>query len=253
MRLWIERSSLTIQQHPQIGQPRMRLWIDSSHTSCTEHLERGQPRMRLWIERPKRSDLERQPRVSLVWGCELKGRLQITERSRTSVSLVWGCELKVLPDAPLVYDVTRSASYEAVNWKSSEIRYNTNCERSASYEAVNWKIDLPPQVNGLSGQPRMRLWIESLSRFATSCVLRVSLVWGCELKGYEIISFSHIFWSASYEAVNWKANSDYIIKEAPRSASYEAVNWKSCIFWHLLTSCCGQPRMRLWIERIFST
>ena len=213
-----------------------------------EHIRsHGQPRMRLWIERGIMRRHYNGKSVSLVWGCELK----VLHLLASSHLLLWSASYEAVNWKNLLNImlsiIARSSSYEAVNWKSSEIRYNTNCERSASYEAVNWKIDLPPQVNGLSGQPRMRLWIESLSRFATSCVLRVSLVWGCELKGYEIISFSHIFWSASYEAVNWKANSDYIIKEAPRSASYEAVNWKTPADAGS-ASAEGQPRMRLWIE-----
>ena len=55
----------------------------------------------------------------------------------------------------------------------------------------------------------------------------VSLVWGCELKGFLSKLYVPGLRSASYEAVNWK-NTDKFEKEADT----------------------GQPRMRLWIERV---
>ena len=54
--------------------------------------------------------------VSLVWGCELKGKSESAGSSTKTVSLVWGCELK---DHISEWRFLRkwSASYEAVNWK----------------------------------------------------------------------------------------------------------------------------------------
>ena len=99
------------------------------------------------------------------------------------------------------------------------------------------------------GQPRMRLWIERHNtllpthryqwsasyeavnwkvQFCCECipVVVVSLVWGCELKVVMITLLLIRCRSASYEAVNWKSNN---------------INFSDSI--------CGQPRMRLWIER----
>ena len=122
--------------------------------------------------------------------------------------------------------------------------------RSASYEAVNWKDD--------------HFKLADLEHL-------VSLVWGCELKDiWEFLNVG-ILGSASYEAVNWKRTSARTSGYEIGSASYEAVNWKICSFllslivlwsasyeavnWKkkgdvVATVTTGQPRMRLWIERI---
>ena len=113
----------------------------------------------------------------------------------------------------------RSASYEAVNWKNKKISHFASTLRSASYEAVNWKEYEP-------------------SSFIVT--VRVSLVWGCELKAFLYAYPAQTVRSASYEAVNWKITSHFNFPFSSRSASYEAVNWKdklySVVMWVLKVS-----------------
>ena len=121
--------------------------------------------------------------VSLVWGCELKGRNETVNRCVWKVSLVWGCELKA---KIIIYD-------EFIPEGQPRMRL--------------W-IESPQRVTivqSVDGQPRMRLWIERTPcRFSQKhpvwsasyeavnwkCLYnyyrlnlqQVSLVWGCELK-----------------------------------------------------------------------
>ena len=100
-------------------------------------------------------------KVSLVWGCELKDHRRPFHMEGNMVSLVWGCELKeTIVFVTLM--TTRSASYEAVNWKMQWLNIQKNRKRSASYEAVNWKTTKKEAREAGKGQPRMRLWIERM-------------------------------------------------------------------------------------------
>ena len=100
---------------------------------------------------------------------------------------------------------------------------------SASYEAVNWKdYDIPESTRAakvsliwdceLKGYQIIRLW-KGWS---------VSLIWGCELKDEDAVEYlGTTEGSASYEAVNWKTPPQSTTASHLWSASYEAVNWKA--------------------------
>ena len=150
------------------------------------------------------------------------------KRLYTRVSLVWGCELK---DDMILYCL-----------KHCMVSLVWGCELKDVDDVKNPMERL--------GQPRMRLWIERIMLLFLLLWHLVSLVWGCELKDSVAgSSTSGDFWSASYEAVNWKTASSYrrnqagtvslvwgcelkehflSVKEMEHwSASYEAVNWKT--------------------------
>ena len=165
------------------GQPRMRLWIERRKAQKVFSKEIGQPRMRLWIESfanmMKVKDRKGQPRMRL-W----------IERWITS---------------HYFFLLSRSASYEAVNWKTTAS--NIALVPSGQPRMRLWIERYPKKqtVVRSKGQPRMRLWIERTFDCVIFDAIPVSLVWGCELK-------------------------DNIIKDES-DLEY------------------GQPRMRLWIER----
>ena len=250
----------------------MRLWIERSFSYGQNIRYVGQPRMRLWIERWILSVMQ----LFLLRSASYEAVNWKTIRERYGACYC------------------RSASYEAVNWKKEGLwclllclrvslvwgcelkericSWSLNVSWSASYEAVNWKILGLRLVRIRIGQPRMRLWIE---RFSSVCgSVRVygqprMRLWieRCILR-YTSFFF---FWSASYEAVNWKHELQKPVRNFYRSASYEAVNWKlyaytgkwlyagsasyEAVNWKNLDGVQqvalynGQPRMRLWIER----
>ena len=118
MRLWIERSLVTLLTIVLWGQPRMRLWIERICLNANLVMRVGSASYEAvnW-KISTIVDFVVQFLVSLVWGCELKD--QIRRRMRR---------------------MFRSASYEAVNWKAHHHRIHSHHNWSASYEAVNWKV-----------------------------------------------------------------------------------------------------------------
>ena len=142
----------------------------------------GQPRMRLWIEVPHGNKV-----------CNCKSR------SASYEAVNWSKNLFAFSIC-----LPRSASYEAVNWSYPELPVwpdlkgqprmrlwievrillltTATAPRSASYEAVNWSNEFTENRKSEKGQPRMRLWIEVWRKLLISILLKVSLVWGCELK-----------------------------------------------------------------------
>ena len=100
--------------------------------------------------------------VSLVWGCELKGKTLFQKMPVCKVSLVWGCELK-----GFIPRLTANSVWVSLVWgcelKGEKWTGHGEHEGSASYEAVNWKLLLCRLWPECPGQPRMRLWIESSS------------------------------------------------------------------------------------------
>ena len=253
-----------------LGQPRMRLWIERLCSFCQIdqswvslvwgcelkdltsvrffHFSNGQPRMRLWIERSKKQKTKTIKKVSLVWGCELKdinGTINTTKTRSASyeavnwkttsrrcfylpnpVSLVWGCELKGWWEAYLDWAEKGQPRMRLWIERSEMERLGYSSNWSASYEAVNWKIFTCFEAFQGVGQPRMRLWIERSKLLPSIHLMMVSLVWGCELK--DLLKFA--------------------LMPYHRSASYEAVNWKLSDI-QAIGHITGQPRMRLWIER----
>ena len=162
--------------------------------------------MRLWIERSQ----------LLSWSQIISGQ----PRMRLWIERLWF--------SPASLKVSRSASYEAVNWKCSNTAIRGYEDRGQPRMRLWIERSLVTLLTiVLWGQPRMRLWIERICLNA-NLVMRVgsasyeavnwkistivdfvvqflvSLVWGCELKDLTIRSLFALRRSASYEAVNWK-------------------------------------------------
>ena len=144
------------------GQPHLRLWIEKSlflHP-CREGEGSASSEAVNWKILPVCLDREN-PRVSLIWGCELKNTIWKKLCHPHWVSLIWGCELKNFR-FHLKYSRLRGQPHLRL-WIEKYLCINRfiPSEGSASSEAVNWKVNpdtlLPPPV-------------------------RVSLIWGCELK-----------------------------------------------------------------------
>ena len=191
----------------------------------------GQPRMRLWIERSWFVFFIWFWTVSLVWGCELKGFYGCTGFFLSWVSLVWGCELK--DRKPYITDMDcGSASYEAVNWKVPYAPPIYEVYRSASYEAVNWKTSLS-EICSLCVPVSLVWGCELKGRWCgqSYCSYLVSLVWGCELKDC---------WFCRKHARSWVS----------LVGGCELKESVSCLCFRRGQ---GQPRMRLWIERLTIT
>ena len=249
LRLWIERPSSRWENDSYNGQPHLRLWIERTDSTFWLIYGMGQPHLRLWIERawlrlPLWWEIRSASseavnwkyyiqkiitwtiRVSLIWGCELKGLETEWNVLQGSVSLIWGCELKDIvghwksnhATVSLIWGcelkgfcfiisviIIRSASSEAVNWKMKCWIGRKQDFRSASSEAVNWKVKVSK-------------------------------------------NFFVLDWSASSEAVNWKTSS--------YSASRAALGQPHLRLWIERSNQPfrtefrrGQPHLRLWIER----
>ena len=101
-----------------------------------------------------------------------------------------------------------------------------------------------------AGQPRMRLWIER--RYPVRQGYQKHRSASYEAVNWKVkypCLYQNACRSASYEAVNWKDLARIYNRNSQRSASYEAVNWKIKAVSSII-AFMGQPRMRLWIERL---